>query len=141
MLIAASRSPAVNDRLAAALAALRDLDRSLSPLALSRARETALVEGLHGLAGEYGRELAPTRIDARGELHFAVLGDRPPACARYGDELAGWLNRIPVRTGLAPVQGHVLPENGWCFINHFDAERLLGEVAAELGDGPAAPRP
>lgn len=121
----------MNDRLQNALRALLHLDRALKPVPFADAREAALVEGLHGLAAEYGLRIDFTRIDGNGEMAFNVLG-RP---GRYGAALAAWLSRVPRRNGLvARTNSRVLPENNWCWINHFDVERLLLLVASEHHD-------
>jgi hypothetical protein len=128
----------MNDRLKNALLALRNLDTSLKPVQLADQRETALVEGLHGLAEEYGRKLCYTRIDAHGEMNFNIVGadgeGANRANGRYGEELAEWLSQVPRRTGVNSTNAPVLPENGWCRINHFDVERLLNLVAAKMLD-------
>ena len=120
----------MNDRLGAAISHLSNLDRSASPVAFAHERENALIEGLHGLAAEYGRTLAPMNIDARGEINFHVQPldgrtGRDAECGCYGEELAEWLTMVPRRTGTFPYAGHASPDNGWCRLNHFDAERLL----------------
>lgn len=111
----------MNLRLKHALHALAGLDRSLKPVQLARAREDALVEALHGLAAEFGREIAFTRIDANGEMDFNLVD----VGQGYGPELAALLSKVPRRYGVAPTDAAVLPENGWCRIHHFDVERLL----------------
>lgn len=118
----------ITPRLTRAIHALRHLDRTLKPVQLGTAREGALIEGLHALAEAHGRTIEPTRIDTNGDMRFVVqygLG--------YGSSLAPVLSRVPRRTGVAPYAGPCIPENGWCFINHFDVERLL----LSLDGGPS----
>lgn len=126
----------MNDKLTESLAALKALDRdALSPVAFANLRERALIQGLQGLAEAYGKMLAPTRIDGNGELDFNIVGDQPGvpgACGQYGPELAAWLSHIPRRTGIMPTTAPVLPQNGWCRIHHFNAERLLLRVAEAM---------
>lgn len=135
----------MTDRLRDALMALRNLDTSLKPVQFADARETALIEGLRALAAESGRELGFTRIDARGEIAVNVVGPEGDGPGRpsgqYGEELAAWLSTVPRRTGTAPYDGPVLPENGWCRINHFDVERLLKLVAERTLDAEASAGP
>lgn len=118
----------MNDRLRNALHALLTLDTTLKPVPFADAREKSLVEGLHGLAAEYGTSIAHTCINALGEMAFNVQG-------QYGEDLAAWLSRVPRRCGTSPTRSPVLPENNWCWLNHFDAERLLRLYAAEHGVG------
>ena len=126
----------MNERLKNALDALQNLDRSLSPVALGNAREDALIEGLHGLADEYGKKINPTFINAWGEMDFNIIGDMGPGnhlpSGQYGEELAAFLSEIATRTGTTASVGHVLPENGWTMINHFEVEKLLLNVAEKL---------
>jgi len=141
----------MNDRLRDAIDAYRNLDRSLKPYPLGQAREAVLIDFLHGLAAEYGREIDATRINGNGEMAFNVIGRHGPGpgrpCGPYGEELAAWLSTVPRRTGVSPTTAPVLPENGWCWINHFHVERLLVDVAAKLapeageGEEPEASGP
>lgn len=121
----------MNDRLRAALEALKAYQDGKCPCQ----REAILIEGLNGLAEEYGRKIHPTYINANGEMDFFVVGPEGLGEGRpsgtYGEELAAWLAKVPRRTGVSPTEAAPLPENGWCRINHFDVERLLSLVAQE----------
>jgi len=120
----------MNDRLRNALEALRNLDRSLKPVPFADAREKAIVEGLHGLAEEYGRKIGFTHINSLGELDFNIEPSKPGLYdGTYGEELAGWLSQIETRTGERASKRNILPQNNWCRINHFEAEKLLLLVA------------
>lgn len=105
----------------------------LSPLAHSRARETALIAGLVALAADFGVTLqCPSAIDSRGELAITAVhpdGRSPEmGCGEFGS-LSEILNRHNPRQGIAP--GPWLGErSGWCHMNHFDAERMILEHAA-----------
>jgi hypothetical protein len=111
----------MNQRLQTAQHALEKLKHStLMPYPLSVARETALIEGLHGLALEFRREVNLTHIHSNGEFKFNLVEGQT-----YGVELAAWLNTIETRTGSLATKGFVLPEGNWCWINHFQAEQLL----------------
>ena len=129
---------AMKDRLRNALEALRNLDRSLSPVALGEAREKAIVEGLHGLAEEYGRKIGFTYIDSLGELEFNIEPSKPGLHdGTYGEELAVWLSQINTRSGYLPSKRNILPQNNWCRIHHFEAEKLLHMVAERMLDNEA----
>ena len=121
----------MNERLKTALHALLNLDRTLKPVQLADAREAGLVEGLYGLAAEYGVHIAFTCINSNGEMAFNVKSGYNGCSGIYGEQLASWLSRVPHRYGLAATDSPVLPENSWCWINHFDVERLLRMVATE----------
>lgn len=56
----------------------------------------------------------------------------------YGQELADILSQYYTRTGVQATKGHVLPQNGWTRINHFEAEKLIREQAVEAGKMEAA---
>lgn len=139
----------MNDCLKGAVETLRNPDTSMKPVQLGDQREAALVAGLHGLAEEFGKQISHTYIDSNGEMAFNIIGpegNTPGAsCGQYGEELAAWLSTVPRRTGARPTTSPILPENGWCRINHFDVERLLLAVAEDLemkqdaGAGPSGP--
>jgi len=99
----------------------------LSPVETGNLREKIIVEQLNTVASMYDKELSEpiTRIDARGEIMFAVKG-------RYGDELAKLLSAVPRRTGIQPYDGPVIPKNNWGRLFHFDAERLICIKTREL---------
>ena len=72
----------------------------------------------------------PCLSHARDEINFHVQPldgrtGRDVECGCYGEELEEWLTIVPRRTGTFPYAGHASPDNGWCRLNHFDAERLL----------------
>lgn len=119
----------MHPRLAAALYALTHLDYTLKPVQLGDQRKQALIEGLHGLAAQYGREIEHTDIDARGELRFVIKNNQG-----FGEDLAKVLSLVPRRYGVAPCASPAIAENGWCWINHFDAEKLLNTIGMALMD-------
>lgn len=50
-------------------------------------------------------------------------------CGHFGKRFADLLNQYNPRTGLSP-SATLLPESGWCRMNHFDAERVVLVAAA-----------
>ncbi len=122
---------------------LWNLDTTLKPAPYGNARETAIVEGLHALAAHFGKEIDFTRIDANGELNFNLKGSAQGLGGEYGEELAAIISQVPRRMGVSPTDAAMLPQNNWCRINHFDAERLLKIVGEDLfgitGPGNSAP--
>jgi hypothetical protein len=102
----------------------------------SSTREAALVTALNALADEHGFKLeAPLQLDSRGE--FRLVAMRPqespgwPSTSSFGAKFVERLNRHNPRTG-AQAGAILCAENGWCFLNHFDAERLVLERLSEL---------
>lgn len=95
----------------------------------SVARAKAIGEALTALAAEFGVTIAgPLHIDSRGE--FMLTAKDPadttprPVTGKFGAELASILNEHNPRQGVAP--GPFLhADSGWCYMNHFDAERLV----------------
>ncbi len=125
-----------------AMQALNDSPKAGKPLAIAKAREAALKDALLAMGHELGVELKPASIDALGEIPvLAVAKDIATrsrgACGQYGEDFAAWLNHIPVRTGTVSTQGHVTSQQGWCWANHFDVERLVRLYADELAEGAA----
>lgn len=117
---------------------LWNIDRTMSPVEVGREREAALVEGLVELARMHGREISLTYIDSNGEMAFNIAGTEHGRGDAYGEELAEVLSLVRRRTGIATTDAPVLPENSWCRINHFEVERMLKIVGADLFgiDGP-----
>lgn len=99
-----------------------------SSIAHSHTREAALMAALQALARTFGVKLATVgRIDARGELHIVAQdGDRDPklGCGRFGGPFATLLNTGNPRCGVAPG-AYLDSESGWCYMNHFDVEKLV----------------
>jgi hypothetical protein len=117
---------------------LWNLDTSLKPVPFGDAREQAIIDGLHALAGHFGKEIDYTHIDANGELNFFIKGASQGLGGEYGEDLAALLSQVPRRTGVSATTSAVLPENNWCRINHFEAEKLLKIAGEEIFgiDGP-----
>jgi hypothetical protein len=103
---------------------MKDIDPS-SPLGQARTREANLAGGLRTLAERHSVKLRePLRINANGEFNVIAEGATPyKGCSPYGS-LAAVLNRHNPRTGVQPG-ACLLPESGWCYMNHFDVERML----------------
>jgi len=133
----------MTDSLKDSIQRLWDIDENLTPFQKGNQREDAIVAGLHGLAAHFGKEIDFTRIDANGELNFNIKGAAQGLGGEYGEGLAAYLSEVPRRTGISATSSPVLPQNNWCRINHFDAERLLKIVGRDLFDieGPTADEP
>lgn len=106
----------------------------LSPVDRGHVRGLWLFKSLEALALVYGTELkGPMHIDSRGE--FSIQGG--PGSGGLGfntsqplGAFAAVLNDYRPRTGVQP--GAILSEtSSWCYMNHFDVERMVVEKAAE----------
>jgi len=91
-----------------------------------------LIEGLTELATHFNFPAA-IRYESTGEYTFNGNADRnkEEGCAPFGEGLAKILSSIYTRTGVNPSIGHVMAENGWTRINHFEVEKLLYNLAEE----------
>lgn len=103
--------------------------RELSSLDHSRAREAAISTALNALATMHGVVLrAPLQINSLGE--YSITATEPGSlytqqCGHYGT-FAEVLNRHNPRCGTWGTTT-LLPESGWCYMNHFDVERMVLE--------------
>lgn len=85
-------------------------------------REKALSGALVAMAEELGAPLkGPIQIDARGEYQLSTA-------KRFGEPFVAALNKHHPRCGIVSTS-HLDPQNAWCMINHFDAERMVLEYA------------
>jgi len=105
----------------------------------SRRREAAIGDGLEGIAALHGREFQAVRyIDSRGEVSLALKQEKHWARSdadnpTYGVGLAADLSRVLTRTGIVANPGIGRAKHcNWCFVNHFEAERLILTLAAEV---------
>ena len=100
----------------------------LSPVDAGMARETALMKAVTLLAAGLDVILEPMyRIDGRGELR--IMGK--DGC-KFGPEFSALLNKYcQPRCGVMP--GATMDASStWCYINHFDAERMVVAVAEQV---------
>jgi hypothetical protein len=113
------------------------------PIQQGDAREAALADGLRELAACFGVTLRePLHIDSNGEFSLVVsngtardfAGD---PCGQYGKEFADLIARYNPRMGLTPSR-FMSPENGWCRMNHFDAQTMLERFARDLAEQRAS---
>lgn len=109
-------------------------DNQISSVEHGNRRDSALAAALTAMAADFGLKLEQSmRIDSRGEYALVVLhpDGRPSnmGSGRYGEEYAEILGRHSPRTGILPARS-MSPDNGWCRINHFDAERMVKEYAS-----------
>jgi hypothetical protein len=112
-------------------AAARFATGKLSSVAYSNERETCLADALRAMAAEHRIRLRePLQVDSRGEFTIVAraVDETPPSqgAGRFGDAFALALTRHCARTGTAGPT-HIIGENGWCLLNHFDAERMVSE--------------
>lgn len=111
-------------------------DRKLSPVDAGRTRELWLGKCLSALAARFEVRLRePLVIDSRGEYSLQALPERPGAreteCGAFGAGFAEVLNPHQPRTGVKP--GAIMTStSGWCYMNHFDVERLVMSADASL---------
>lgn len=108
-------------------------DGQISSLRHAQVRTAALCAALHHLAKEFDVELVgPMCIDSRGDMTCFVFNDKPGQPPKhYGEKFAALLNTANPRTGLMPG-ATLTPEASWCYLNHFDVERLVHRYAASL---------
>jgi len=105
---------------------------AMKPVPFANQRERILAAALDTLAADFGVRLEmPLRIDSRGEFNLTALhenGLNPTwGCGSYGAEFAALLNQYNPRCGTSPG-AVLLPENGWCYLNHFEVERMVYKV-------------
>lgn len=124
----------MNTKLIAIVAKIDEAAENLKPWPAGQVREAAIMEGLQIMLEESnpGAVLKGSRINTRGEFEvFAYpIGKLNGFCAHYGEKFAAALSKVPRRTGMKPYAGPCIPENGWCYVNHFDAEQIVREAAA-----------
>ena len=106
-------------------------EKEISSVAFSRLREAAIAQALNALATEQGVRLeAPLQVDSRGEFRVVALQPKGglcwPSTGTFGADFVKLINRHNPRTGIQ-AGATLLPESGWCYLNHFDAERLVLE--------------
>jgi len=107
----------------------------ISPLEHSRLREASLGSAVVAVAAVLGVNLRqPLRLDSRADFHLKAEPKEPwpgspDICGHFGEEFAALLNRHQARCGVAP--GHMQPESGWCYLNHFAAEAMVMEYAEQ----------
>jgi hypothetical protein len=102
-------------------------NKEIKSVPYSRTRERLIHEGLIAIALRCDVTLSAPGIDANGEYRLQALTTPPQGqvCGPFGD-FAAMLNKHNPRCGLQPG-AHLEASSGWCYINHFDAERLVLE--------------
>lgn len=103
-------------------------------------RDDLLAEGLRLLAVAGGITLKePLHNNALGEYSVVAvdakaLNPNSDRCGPFGAVFAGFISKVPWRTGARLHTRAMEHSNGWCHVNHFSVERLLREVAEESKD-------
>lgn len=105
---------------------IRKFVKELKPLPFAKLREEKLCEGLILLAKKAGTKIEnPHSIDSNGEIKIHGKENNQREHTPFGEELVKILNRYPVRRGTQATIGHVLPENNWGKMHHFDVQKML----------------
>jgi tape measure domain-containing protein len=99
----------------------------LSSVEFKDIRESHLAIALQELASAFGVTLElPLQIDSRGEYRIVAM-PKDGSSAKYGTgpfgEFAAILNQHAPRTGISATA--LCPENGWCYMNHFEVEKMV----------------
>ncbi len=108
----------------------------------SDVRESLLAKALEETAVSLGVTLkTPLHLDSRAEFSVnAAPGDQGAkysgACGHYTEEFVALLNQHNPRCGVSPG-AKLLPENGWCHLFHFDAERMVVDYANSIASQSA----
>ena len=95
-----------------------------------RERAIAIGESLLLLGKVFGIDFdSYLYINSLGEINLKVEPEseadrRASFTGKYGKNFALLLSQYEIRTGTIVTKGYVLPENGWCRINHFEAEKM-----------------
>lgn len=105
------------------------LSRELSPIGYKDERETHLASALRAMAECCGMTLEdPLHVNSNGEFSLVVANPKGPArwygSPPFGESFASYLTAHHARTGF-PGPNTIDPSNGWCYLNHFDAERMV----------------
>lgn len=125
-----------NESVAALRSATQQLNAGiLSGVAYRDAREPALAAALSALAEAHGVVLQqPLQVDANGEYSVVAVNPKGPSLLHgagpFGQDFAAALTRAQARTGIAP--GALCASNGWCRLNHLQAEKMVLEYAQKL---------
>ncbi|MBK3779911.1 hypothetical protein G3A43_06560 [Paraburkholderia aspalathi] len=116
----------MNLELKQAIADLKQAQRDLAsgklkPVPYADIRGPALCKAVVALAAEQGVALEPIHcIDTRGELPIVVKDN-----GAYGEQFAATLTaHCRPRTGAIPERA-AQADGRWCYITHFDAERMV----------------
>lgn len=110
---------------------------AIASVPFSRLREEHLATALRELATLHGTALQlPLQINSNGEFSVVALQEGQTS-ARMGSgaygSFAEVLNPHRPRCGVFGSPPAQLEErSGWCYLNHFDAERLVMEQYAKL---------
>ena len=95
----------------------------ISSMVHGRIRSERLGQAVVAMAEEMGVHLlAPIHINSNGEYPLNV--DTNAGSTRYGEEFANAVTPFQPRTGAA-AGAHLHPSNGWCWLNHFSAEKMV----------------
>lgn len=109
---------------------------ALSPMEHARRREAAMAEALLLMAQIHGVALrTPLHLNSNAEfLVVAVAPDTTSGqTAHFGEPFAALLTAAPCRTGSGGY-ATLLAENGWCYLLHFHAEKMVLDFAQTLLD-------
>ena len=91
-----------------------------------------MANALRAMATHFGVTLdEPLTINSNGEFRLVARhpdGRQPiEGAGAFGEAFTALLNRHRPRTGTVP--GTLCSSNGWCYINHFDAESVVRDSA------------
>jgi hypothetical protein len=106
----------------------------LSSVGFKDLREYYIPEALYQMAALFSIRLKePLQVDSNGELMIVSVTScaEVPQRVHFSQAYADILNQHNPRCGVQPG-AHILPENSWCRLNHFEAEKMVLNYLATL---------
>lgn len=105
------------------------INREISSVAHSHARQAALSAALRYMAQSFRVTLQlPLIIDSNGDIAINSICPKTKHTtpSEFGPAYTAWLNTAKPRTGTPGTHWATLcPQNSWCFLNHFEAEKMV----------------
>ena len=89
-------------------------------------REKIIQQGIKLIGKDNNINLKISLIDSNGEYNIKAIHPEKPnedICGKFGN-FANIISPFGPRCGIQPTK-HLSPENGWCRLNHFQAESCL----------------
>jgi hypothetical protein len=98
-------------------------------------RISVISKAIENIALITGTGISRSVFNGRGEMSIRRISEPDGSVEPFGKEFAQILSLVATRTGEFAVRKRVSADSTWCFLNYYEAEKIIRKLAYGEGLG------